>query len=119
MIHPKELKAEDIRSYMMKVIQTHVPLEVQGYRCNTEMILNVILKASAENSSIEAASADLEGVADSNTMREYLNEALDGEELREQEQAMNAALAESIPSAMQRTKLEVAIDFHDEPFYGK
>lgn len=119
MIHPKELKAEDIRSYTMKVIQPHVPLEVQGYRCNTEMILNVILKASAENSSIEAASADLEGVADSNTMREYLNEALDGEKLREQEQAMNAALAESIPSAMQRTKLEVAIDFQDEPFYGK
>jgi hypothetical protein len=32
---------------------------------------------------------------------------------------MNAALAEGIPSAMQRTKVEVAIDFHDEPFYGK
>src|SRR5512133_4157718 len=83
------------------------------------MIVDVILKASAENSSIEAASADLEGVADSNTMREYLNAVLNGEKLREQESEMNAALAETIPSAMQRTQVEVAIDFHDEPFYGK
>ncbi len=53
------------------------------------MIVDVLLKASAENSSLEAASADLEGVADSNTMREYLNEALDGEKLREQETEFN------------------------------
>ena len=119
MIHPNELKAEDIRNYTQQVLKKHVPLNVQGYRCDTEMIVDVILKASAENSSIEAASVDLEGVADSNTMREYLNAALDIEQLREQEQEMNAALAESIPSAMQRTKVEVAIDYHDEPFYGK
>ena len=119
MIPQNELKAEEIRSYTQQVLQKHIPLQVQGYRCDTEMIVDVILKASAENSSLEAASADLDGVADSNTMREYLNEALDGEKLREQETEMNAALAEAIPNAMQRTKVEVAIDFHDEPFYGK
>ena len=119
MIQQNELKAEDIRTYTQNVLKKHVPMQVKGYCCDTEMILDVILKASAENSSIEAASADLEGVADSNTMREYLNKALDVAALREQETAMNAALAESIPSAMQRTQVEVAIDFHDEPFYGK
>ncbi len=119
MIPQNELKAEEIRSYTQKVLQKHVPLAVNGYRCHTEMIVDVILKASAESSSIEAACADLEGVADSNTLREYLNAALDVEKLREQEQEMNAALEESIPAAMQRTKVEVAIDFHDEPFYGK
>lgn len=119
MIHQNELKAEEIRTYTQQVIKRHLPLQVQGYRCDTDMIINVILKASAENSSLEAASADLEGVADSNTMREYLNTALNVEQLREQEQEMNAALAESIPRAMQRTMVEVAIDFHDEPFYGK
>jgi putative transposase len=119
MIQQNELKAEDIRRYTQKVLQKHVDIQVNGYCCHTEMILDVILKASAENSSIEAASADLEGVADSNTMREYLNAALDANKLREQETAMNAALAESIPSSLQRKALEVAIDFHDEPFYGK
>ncbi len=119
MIQQNELKAEDIRMYTQKVLKQHIPLEVNGYCCDSEMILDVLLKASAESSSIEAVSADLEGVADSNTMREYLNAALDVEQLREQEKEMNAALAESIPAAMQRTKVEVAIDFHDEPFYGK
>jgi putative transposase len=113
------LKAEDIRSYTQQVIQKHVPLAVKAYHCNTEMIVDVLLKASAENCSIEAASADLEAVADCNTICEYLNAVLNVEKLREQEKAMNAALAESIPAAMQRTKVEVAIDFHDEPFYGK
>ena len=78
-----------------------------------------MLKASAESSSIEAASNDLKGGADSNTIREYLNAVLDIKELRQQENEMNAALAECIPDSLPRTQLEVAIDFHDEPFYGK
>lgn len=119
MIPQNELKAEEIRQYTHHILKTHVPLKVQGYRCDTDMIVDVLLKASAENSSLEAASADLAGVADSNTMREYLNAALEVNKLREQEKEMNQALAESIPSAMQRTKVEVAIDFHDEPFYGR
>jgi hypothetical protein len=48
----------------------------KGYICNTEMILNVLIKASAENSSLEAVRTDSEEIGDSNTIREYLNEAL-------------------------------------------
>lgn len=81
--------------------------------------MDVVLKASAEQSSIEAACADLEEVADSNTIREYLNNALVINQLRDQEAEMNAALAEAIPVSMDRQDVEVAIDFHDEPFYGK
>ena len=119
MIPQKELNAEAIRKFSHEMLKKHVPLQVEGYRCDTDMIIDVLLKASAENSSLEAASADLEQVADSNTMREYLNAVLDIEKLRDQEGEMNAALAESIPARMQRTQVEVAIDFHDEPFYGK
>ena len=119
MIHPSELKAEDIRAYTLNLLRDHTQLNVDGYLCNTDMILDVLLKASAESSSLEAACADLEQVADSNTIREYLNAVLDVKELREQEKEMNAALAECIPESMPRTKVEVAIDFHDEPFYGK
>ena len=119
MIPQYELKAEDIRAYTMNLLKDHVKLDVAGYLCTTEVILDVLLKASAESSSIEAASNDLQGVADSNTIREYLNAALDIQELGEQESEMNAALVECIPESMPRTKVEVAIDFHDEPFYGK
>lgn len=103
----------------MKTLTKHVSLNANGYRCTTEMVMDVVLKASAEGSSVEAACADLKQVADSNTVREYLNHALDVAELRQQEAEMNAALAESIPVSMKRHGVEVAIDFHDEPFYGK
>ena len=56
------------------------------------MILNVLIKASAENSSLEAACADLEETADSNTIREYLNEALPIKELREQEKQVGSCV---------------------------
>lgn len=119
MIPQYELKAEDIRAYTLDILKDHVKLNIAGYKCTTEGILDVVLKASAESSSIEAASNDLQNVADSNTIREYLNAALDIQALREQEKEMNAALADCIPTSMPRTKVEVAIDFHDEPFYGK
>lgn len=119
MILEYELKAEHIRDCTMKTLTNHITLEANGYRCTSEMIFDVIVKASAERSSIEAACEDLDEVADSNTIRDYLNAALDIGELRAQEAEINAALAASIPASMKREALEVAVDFHDEPFYGK
>jgi hypothetical protein len=119
MILQEKLKAKDIRHQTMKTLQKHLTIKANGYRCQTEMMFDVLLKASAENSSIEAACSDLVDVADSNTIREYLNAALPIAQLREQEAEVNAALAESIPVSMNRTGLELAIDFHDEPCYAK
>jgi putative transposase len=119
MILEYELKAEAIRRQTMKTLTENITLKANGYRCTTEMVLDVLLKASAERSSIEAACQDLQEVADSNTIRDYLNAALDRVELGQQEAEVNAALAASIPVSMKRAGIEVAIDFHDEPFYGK
>ncbi len=119
MIHPYELKANDVHAYTFETLREHLNIKAAGYICNTEMILNVLIKASAENSSLEAVCADLEGTADSNTIREYLNEALPVKELREQEKQVNEALACCTPEDLVRTDIEIAIDFHDEPFYGK
>ena len=119
MIHLYELKANDVHAYTLEMLQEHLKIEADGYICKTEMILNVLIKASAENSSLEAVCADLEEIADSNTIREYLNEALPIKELREQERQVNKALAGCTPYDLVRTEIEIAIDFHDEPFYGK
>lgn len=119
MIPKYELNAKDVRHQTQQTLLKHLPWQIKGYRCTTEMVVDVVLKASAEGSSVEAACADLEQVADSNTIRDYLNEALNISQLQQQEAQMNAILAESIPTGMRRTGLEVAIDFHDEPFYGK
>jgi hypothetical protein len=119
MIHPYELKAKDVHAYTARVLKDHLNIEANGYSCHTDMILDILIKASAECSSVEAVCADLEDTADSNTIREYLNQSLVVKELRQQEERANAALAECIPNALERGDIELAMDFHDEPFYGK
>lgn len=119
MIHQHELKAEDVHAFASELMKRNFPIEANGYVCKTDMLYDVLLKASAECSSLEAACADLEEVADSNTQRAYLNLALSSKELSSQEEQANRALANCIPNSMARTGVEVAIDFHDEPFYGK
>lgn len=119
MIHPSELKAKDVHAYTTSVLKAHLKIKADGYRCHTNMIIDILLKASAECSSVEAVCADLADTADSNTVRDYLNQALNTKKLRQQEAQANAALAKCIPTALDRTCVELAVDFHDEPFYGK
>jgi hypothetical protein len=119
MIHQYELKAKDVHRYTSRVLKDHLNIEADGYCCNTDMILDILIKASAECSSVEAVCADLEDTADSNTIREYLNQSLAVKELRQQEKRANEALAECMPTTLDRDGVELAIDFHDEPFYGK
>jgi hypothetical protein len=75
------------------------------------MLYDVLLKASAECSSLKAVCADLEDVAVSNTQRAYINLALPIQELASQAAQANQALAGCIPESMVRTGVEVAIDF--------
>ncbi len=119
MILEHRLKAEDVRQQTMKTLMKSIPLQVSGYQCTTQMMFDILMKASAESSSLDAACQDLENVVGGNTIRDYWNDALKSEDLSEQEAQMNQALAESIPTSMKRAGVEVAIDFHDEPFYGK
>ena len=119
MIPQYELRAEDIRRYTIEKMKEYFAVEAHGYCCTTEMIFDVLVKASAECSSVEASCADLAQVADSNTIREYLNQAIEVKKLRQQERQVNTAVASCIPVSMQRQGIEIAIDFHDEPFYGK
>jgi hypothetical protein len=104
---------------MLDRMKAHLSLKTEGDRSSTAQTLNLLLKAVAEGSSLEAVCADSCGTVDSNTLREQLNGALAADELRQQEVEMNAALQAAIPPGMPRGGLEVAIDTHDEPFYGK
>lgn len=119
MIPEYTLNAEDVRGMMLDVMEKHLSVKTEGYRSRTYETFNLLLKAVAEGSSLEAVCADSCGAMASNTLREHLNAALDECALRQQEVEMNAALAAAIPVGMPRGGLEVAIDTHDEPFYGK
>jgi putative transposase len=119
MIPEYALNAEDVREMMLNTMERHLTVKTEGYRSTTDQTFNLLLKAVAEGSSVEAVCADSCGGVDSNTLREQVNAALDACQLRQQEIEMNAALAAAIPPGMPLGGLEVAIDTHDEPFYGK
>jgi len=115
----QQLNADMMRDMTHQTIQATLALEAEGYRCDAAMLVDVLIKAASENSSVEAACADLAGVADSNTIREHLNAQFEVSQLWQQEAQLNQALARHIPEQMPRGGLEIALDFHDEPFYGQ
>jgi putative transposase len=113
------LKAKAMYGLVVETLQKHLSLKTEGWKCRTEQSLNLLVKAVASGSSLEATCQDSCGVLSSKRLREQLNAALDVADLRYQEIEMNQALASAIPKEMPRGGLEVAIDTHDEPFYGK
>jgi len=119
MIPDYELTAQDVHHVALQKAEKHLSLGANGYQCDTQMLLNVLFKAATENVSIETASNDLLKVVGGNTIREHLHEHLDVCYLKEQEYEMNKTLSEGMPPEILSHALEVAFDFHDEPFYGK
>ena len=119
MIAQQELTAEAVHELALEVMKRHLKLDVSGYKCDSAMLHNILLKAAADGLSIEAICQELSGLAASNTVRVQLNQVLNVKDLKQHEQGMNEALAEWLPSALYQRWLALAIDTHDEPFYGK
>ena len=119
-ITKNKLNAEQVRKATEALLQEQLKsLKTEGYKISTSMVLNVLLKAAIEKSSIEAVCADLADVVDSNTLREAVNRALTVDDLRQHEAEFNAALVSCLPVEMPKQGLEMVIDCHDEPYYGK
>ena len=96
-----------------------LPLQAEGYACTTEQLLDVLVAVSVGKETIEQVSADLKIKVGAETIRGYFNEQLKVERLLELQESINLALRASLQPHLQREKLEVVIDFHDQPFYGK
>jgi putative transposase len=103
----------------MTVARQHIPLTANGYRCQTPDLWRLLLAAAARRSTIEAVCADLPGAPDANTVRGYLTEQLPVAALGELEQQCNRLLDSLIPTWLRHRPQEIAVDFHDEPYYGR
>jgi len=119
MITKNSLKAEDVRQMSEAMLRETLGIAVQGYKCTSEQVCNVLLKAAVEGMSVESICADMQMAVGSNTIREQLTRVLDVCELRRQECDMNRALVECVPAQLPRRGREMALDYHDEPFYGQ
>jgi hypothetical protein len=101
------------------MLEHHLDLQAEGYKCTTEDLLNVLLGVAADQGTIESVCADLVGAPNPETIRQYMNEQLCVEELPQLEAALNRALVAKLPPRLWRRGQDVAMDFHDRPYYGK
>lgn len=117
---PKEqLSGEDVRQVVEQTLREHLNLGIEGYKCDSSSVMTVLVSAAIQGQTIESICEDLKLSFSSNTVREQLNGALDVCDLRRHECEMNAGLVDGIPAQMPRSGREMALDYHDEPFYGK
>jgi hypothetical protein len=103
----------------MIVGQQHIPLTANGYRCQTTDLWRLLLAAAARRATLEAVCADLTGAPDANTVRGYLTEQLSPARIADLEHQWNDLLRALIPDWLRGRPQEVAVDFHDEPYYGR
>jgi putative transposase len=99
-------------------LHEHLPLSAEGYQCTTDDLLNALLGMAVNRTTLEAICADL-GLPDAEALRRYFNDQLRVEDLPQLERQLNAALRAEIPPRVWRQARDVAIDFHDRPYYGK
>ena len=114
-----KLTDDDTRHEAVERLTTYLPLQVSGYECTAETVFDVLVKAAVTGQTIETACNDLEQVVDGETIRGYLNEQVKVDDLHRLEQQVNQALVPGLPRRLWKSKLEIAIDLHDEPFYGQ
>jgi hypothetical protein len=100
-------------------LEQFLPLKAAGYACTTEQLLDVLLAVSANKETIEQVCSDLKIEVGAETIRGYFNLQLKVENLFDLQESINLALTESLNSDLSRQNLEVAIDFHDQGYYGK
>jgi hypothetical protein len=117
--HTPKLTDQDVLHHARARLRDHLPLQADGYVCTTDDLLQVLLGVAVNRQTIEAICADLVGTPDPETIRRYLNAQLCVDELPALEQHLNAALAAAIPTHVWAQARDVAIDFHDRPYYGK
>ena len=117
--HTPKLTDQDVLHHARARLRDHLPLQADGYCCTTDDLLQVLLGVAVNRQTIEAICADLVGTPEPETIRRYLNAHLRVDELPALEQHLNAALAAAIPAHVWAQARDVAIDFHDRPYYGK
>ena len=114
-----KLTDEKVLNYAQELLADHLSLTADGYTCTTGDLLKIILGVAAETGTVESVCADLVGTPDPETIRRYLNQQLQVADIPKLEVQLNAALAAEIPTGVWRQPRQVAIDFHDRPYYGK
>ena len=79
----------------------------------------MVVKASVTGAAIEGTCNAFADAPTGMTVRSYLNDELPVTQLQEIECKLQTSLKADLPRRLWKRPLDLAMDFHDEPFYGK
>jgi len=117
--------SRQLRQALQRILQTHLPLGIDGQDLDDEMLWDILLYASVNGITIESACNELAGVPSGNTVRSHLQEALDPScfGVYVLEEQLQAALQDPLPVSLRRRRKrngwELGIDLVDIPYHGK
>jgi len=97
-------------------LKQHLELKGSGAKSSPDKILDVLLAAAANNTSIEHECDSLQGAPSANTVRGVLRESL---ELQKLERQVNQALWGHLNSRCWQDPQKVAVDLVEVPYHGR
>jgi len=113
------LRSDDVRRVISGQMSRLLSEAMDGYSCNRQTVSDMLVKASVAGAAIEGTCNSMEQAPSGMTVRNYLNEELPVTQLPEIEWNMQVQLRADLPRRLWKRPLDLAMDFHDEPFYGK
>jgi putative transposase len=117
--YPPSLTDSDVHRLISERLSDLLPNIVAGYSCDQQTVSDMVVKASVDGAAIEGTCNGLENAPTGATVRSYLNDQLPVTQLPEIERKMQSQLQADLPRRLWKRPLDLAMDFHDEPFYGK
>jgi hypothetical protein len=114
-----QLSDHEVHRLMAEQLAQVLPAMPDGYKCDQSTVSDVVLKASVEGQAIEGTCQDLDRAPTGVTVRTYLNTALPVKELQALEDRIQTQFQAHLPKRLWRRAVNLACDFHDEPFYGQ
>ena len=109
------LTEKQVHEMAHAVLLEHLQLEGDGPQSSPPKVVEVLLGVACGRSSIERVSRDYGQAPSANTVRNVLKESL---ELDSAEDRLNDALLEHVDKRYWKRPLKVAVDLHEQPYYG-
>lgn len=118
---PITLTSDEVLDFALDTLLKGVKLYINGYKCTAQNVYEMVLKASAGQTSVNDACDDLKGTPKGNTVLGQLHQALPQKlsDLWRLEVKLNRVLLLNVPPRMLRVRCDLAIDLVLVPYHGE
>jgi len=115
------LTSDEVLDFTLDALLKEVKLYINGRKCTAENIFEIILKASAGQTSVSDVCDDLEAGPSGNAVLAQLHQALPQElnQLWRLEAQLNRVLLTNVPGRMLKVRCDLAIDLVLVPYHGQ